>query len=173
MRNAMHDQLRNRYGRDDWWKHPQVSLTTTMRTQVQTASKEARRVAARRGRAEIPADTMAQLPLGFWTGLLGPGGRYLYETRFWQPFLHQAFPNYKEPRLKPLQRAVYSFRLFRNRLAHHEPVAHRDLHADHDSILRVAGYLSCDVAGYIDSHSRVPETLSRKDRCMKGYATSF
>jgi hypothetical protein len=66
-------------------------------------------------------DVVAALPFGFWSGLLAPGGSAQYETKYWQTFLHKAFPQFLGPRSQ-LYRDVDSLRLFRNRIAHHEPV---------------------------------------------------
>ena len=65
-----------------------------------------------------------------------------------------------------LQSRTESLRLFRNRIAHHEPIFGRHLAADHASILLVAGWLEPDVRRWIADHSRVPGTLARRDRCV-------
>ena len=130
-------------------------------------------VAKKHSRSVVADDVVAALTFGFWGGLLASGGPLQFETAYWQPFLHRAFPHYVGSRAD-LHIDVNSLRLFRNRIAHHEPVFNRHLAADHATVVRVAGYIHPDCATYIDSHSRVPEVLARKARAVDhGYATRF
>lgn len=173
VRNAMTARLANRFDRTDWWNHPGVSLHRLNRNQVRVASRAAARAAANAARNVVPDDVIPALSLGFWSGLLGNGGDSQYETQFWQPSLRHAFPSYSGSRTA-LRQEMESLRLFRNRIAHHEPIFSRHLAADYAAILRVAGYLSDDLRDYIDSHSRVVETLARRERAVtNGYATRF
>jgi hypothetical protein len=49
----------------------------------------------------------------------------------------------------------------RNRIAHHEPIHQRDLREDHGNLLDVAGWMSPDVATWIEGASRVGRALRR------------
>lgn len=173
LRNALHGRMSSRYQRGDWWDDPTVKLHHVMVKQRDQAKKDAGKVASKHQRQVVADDVVAALSFGFWGGLLGSGSGFQFETLYWQPFLHAAFPQFAGTRSQ-LHTEVESLRLFRNRIAHHEPIFARHLPADHASIVRVAGYLDADLAVYIDSHSRVPESIARRGRAVgQGYATRF
>ena len=163
----------NRYGRADWWDDRAIKLHAVLVKQRNQAKADALYVAKKHSRSVVADDVVAALTIGFWGGLLASGGPLQFETAYWQPFLHRAFPHYVGSRAD-LHIDVNSLRLFRNRIAHHEPVFNRHLAADHATVVRVAGYIDPDCATYIDSQSRVPEVLARKARAVDhGYATRF
>ena len=173
LRNRMHDKLVLRFRRQDWWNTPGLRLHRVTQDQLRSGQIAAAKVAKKSSRPVVPDDVVAALSFGFWSGILGPGGVSQYETQFWQPALRRAFPGYVGTR-KALHKELESLRFFRNRLAHHEPIFARHLAADLESILRVAGYMSADLAKYIDSHNTVHETLARRQRAVSlGYATRF
>jgi hypothetical protein len=121
----------------------------------------------------VPRDGDAKhdLPLGFWVSLLGSGNQY--ENKLWRPTLHLAFPGYHGPR-KPLYRDFDHVRTFRNRIAHHKPIHHRHLNADHETIARLAGYISPVLPKWMAGNDRVPKLLAcRSDVCAGMRATSF
>lgn len=172
LRNALHDQMTRRYRQEEWWTHPVLQLNHPMVKQLAGAIREASATARRKDRSVVPGDVVAALNFGFWTGLLG-NGQLQYETQFWQPALRNAFPFYAGKR-SALQKDLDSIRLFRNRIAHHEPIFARHLAADHDSIVQVSGYISGDVASYINGLSRVPEVLQRRLSVVRtGIGSSF
>jgi hypothetical protein len=167
LRNALHQQMRDRYQREDWWDAPSVGLAPEQRRQVQRAGAKL----IRRRQPFTPGHVVAELSLGFWTGLLGRGNGY--EHRYWIPTLRHSFPPYRGSRVD-LHRRVENLRLLRNRIAHHEPIFARHLAADHSSILILAEYLHPDVHDWIRSHSRVGDVLAHRQRCIEsGEATSF
>jgi Abi-like protein len=167
LRNALHQQMRTRYQREDWWDASSVGLAAEQHRQVQRAIAKL----VRRRQPYLPGHVVAELSLGFWTGLLGRGNGY--EHRYWIPILRHAFPPYRGSRVD-LHRRVENLRLLRNRIAHHEPIFARHLAADHSSILVLAGYMHPDVHDWISSHSRVGEVLARRQRCIdSGDSTSF
>lgn len=167
LRNAIHDQLAHRYRRKDWWQDPRAKLHHVMKSQLDDAFREAAKTAAKKNRPPVAGDVVASLSLGFWSGFTGSGRGLQYETLYWQPALHKAFPNYQGQR-SDLSRTLDSIRLFRNRIAHHEPIFGRHLAADHQSIVRVAGYLSNDASAYIAALTRVPAVLSRRSTVVEG-----
>lgn len=125
----------------------------------------------RRGRIPTPDDILEDLSLGFWVSLLGSGNQY--ESRLWRPTLHLAFPGYHGLR-KPLHRDFDHVRTFRNRIAHHKPIFYRHLAADHDTIFRLAGYISPVLPTWMAFNDRVPQVLAcQSDVCSGALATSF
>jgi len=178
LRNALNAQLAQHFGRNDWWTSPRATLNRPMSGQRDQAITDAAKAAQRRASHPVADDVVAALSFGFWTGLLGSGsqrsGPHLqYETRYWQPALTRAFPNYTGRRAALHTRLDY-LRVFRNRLAHHEPVFSRHLQADHDTIIDLARLIHHDAATYIDTQSRVPEVLADRARAVgTGQGTSF
>jgi hypothetical protein len=81
---------------------------------------------------------------------------------FWYRGLRAAVPGYRAHRRDPLYRELDRLRTLRNRIAHHRPIYHRHLEADHASVLRVLGYLGSDLEMMVAKHSRVPEVLARR-----------
>lgn len=166
MRNAMHDQLAARFRRDDWWQDPRTQLHRTMQAQLDDAGDKAARTARRDHRGVVAGDVVSALSFGFWSGLTGRGNGLQYETRFWQPAIARAFPGFHGKRSQ-LNRQLESVRLFRNRIAHHEPIFKRDLTADHASIVRLAGYIDHDATQYIAGLTRVPGVLARRQAFVR------
>jgi len=169
-RNAAHDQLVARFGRPDWWEARGVPLNAVNRDQLDKARTRAARTAQRQRRPQRADDVVAELELGFWSALLGKKDGY--ETAYWNPALHRAFPGSTDPR-GAVHDKIDSFRLFRNRIAHHEPVFTRHLAADHAKlVLGLADWLSLDVRVWIESHTRVPALLAARPAFESGM-TSF
>jgi hypothetical protein len=85
LRNALHDRLTAHFSREDWWNANALTLTVVHRRAVGDACDrvvEARRV-------PMSGRIVAELPLGFWVGLLGAGCNY--EMTLWRPALRHAF----------------------------------------------------------------------------------
>src|SRR5918999_99239 len=135
LRNSLHDALRDKFGRTDWWEV--APLLEHNRRQVRKAAARVREH-ARPGLGRVPGsdDIVAELPFGFWVSLLS---RY-YDRFLWVPALHRAFRDCPETR-RALHDGLLSLVLLRNRIMHHEPVHHRYLAADYANICRVLGYL--------------------------------
>ena len=116
---------------------------------------------ASRRTGSTPGHVVAALSFGFWVTLCSSGGSALYENRLWRPALHRAFPFYRGPRRQVHQRLEH-MRLFRNRIAHHEPIHYRHLAADYDTILTIVGWVSVEFAAWVAARSRVPALLAIK-----------
>lgn len=82
----------------------------------------------------------------------------------------KAFPHwhYKPGKAgrKEFVRKVERLRKFRNRVAHHEPLHHRDLGDDHVSLITMAKFIDSELSQFISSHSRVPDVLARSARAI-------
>ena len=57
---------------------------------------------------------------------------------------------------------IQRIHFLRNRIAHHEPVHHRDLHRDHEAIVEVTGWICPDAQRWVVAASRTPATLVRR-----------
>ena len=100
---------------------------------------------------------VSELSFGFWVAILAPR----YETRLWRPALRKAFPN--RPRgieRRDIHKSINALRRLRNRVAHHEPILHRDLGRDHDQIIQLLHWTCITTAAWIAGQSRFPKMLT-------------
>ena len=159
LRNAFHRELTSAFGAA-WYDEATFRVSPEITRSIDDA-KEAL------NNHRLPSDAphiVAALHFGFWTTLLA--GRY--EHQIWTPALNKAFPNYRAVMGKPAKRSIISgqidyLRGLRNRIAHHEPIFHRDLLADYRTLLRVASWLSSELDKWIDYHSRILAVLPRRE----------
>jgi hypothetical protein len=161
LRNALHAELRELFGRDDWWHAPNVRLHYSAAAKITRAEEKC----SQQRKSHAPDDMVPELMFGFWVSLLGKGVDY--ENRLWRPALHRAFPAYTGKRA-PLHEKLEMVRLLRNRVAHYEAIHHRHLEADHATIMRLIGFISPETAMCITSWDRVPEVLTRRKSVCGG-----
>ena len=158
LRNALHREMTKLHD-ENWFDEPRCQLNYSSNLKIENAKKELRK-------AKKPLESgriVAELSLGFWVSLLGSGGKkYNYEMNLWRPALYKASPHKKLSRKEAHKRLDF-LRNFRNRIAHHEPIFHRDLKADYKSILEVSGWICPDTAKWIEHHSRVEEILKTEE----------
>lgn len=153
LRNAMDRQLTAWSAalgaQSSWYSDPRVPLVPPTRAKVAIA----RTNATRGGQPELHGKVVAELMLGFWWSLLSDD----YNRRLWQPCLRFAFDG--PVRRTRLHAELDELRRLRNRIAHHEPVHGRDLEADHQRVLDVAGRISPQLSARIEIVGRVPQVL--------------
>lgn len=159
LRNALHAALARHHDRPDWW------AVAPLNERGHRLVNDARRSCGRRRRQTTPDDVVAELSFGFWVSLLSHGSGY--DRYFWVPVLHSAFPYYRGRR-DDLYHELTSLVLLRNRVMHHEPVHHRRLSADHDTIYRVLGYLSPELAKEAQVMDRLPAVLAGRADVLGG-----
>lgn len=148
LRNRVHMQLRNHFANDYWWQLPVV----------QNAGCKTVRPPRGVGRPLASADdVVARQSFGFWVSLLNKR----HDRGLWVPALHKAFPQYQGTR-QQLQDEFESMRLFRNRISHHEPIHHRHLAADHQTIIRLLTYLDENMTGWLAGRDDVPKLLAQR-----------
>ncbi|MFG1921246.1 hypothetical protein [Cryptosporangium sp. NPDC048952] len=157
LRNALHGELARYYHRADWWTV--CSPGAPGERMLRDAHSKTRVAVAVDGQAGQGGsdDIVAALPFGFWVSLLSRRN----EVQMWRPALHRAFrPLYRGPR-GDLHQHLDHLRLFRNRVMHHEPIHHRDLHADRRRIYELVNYLSPDLGRELAGVDRLSEILAR------------
>ena len=117
---------------------------------------EGRKALLDAGKPITTGGLMAELSFGFWVTILG----LKYDTSLWIPVLRHAFSHRpRRTERHQVQGALNAIRRLRNRVAHHEPIMHRQLDEDHDLILRVI-YWSCpETSKWVESQSRFPSIL--------------
>jgi hypothetical protein len=140
---------------------------------------EARERLSRGNTPRTPAhdEVVAELDLGFWTGLLNrrfsvhPSG----DLRFWPRLVPSVFPNLpSQPEAMPYLRTTFDeLRKFRNRVFHHEPIlpkrggrvnldtVGRDLQTRRAWILNAIRWMSPEAAKLVSAFDRVPEVAER------------
>jgi len=123
----------------------------------------ARRRATRRGVPESHGKVIAELSFGFWRFLCTPP----YLTSLWVPAVAAAFSNHPDaadPRTvrKDVDDRIDRIHFLRNRIAHYEPVHHRNLQLDLRSIEELAGWISGDARDWIVDASRTDEVIRRR-----------
>lgn len=169
LRNALNECLREAYGRETWWSA--APLSPEGRRKVDRARANARKNLGRRDGARrlVPDDVVAELTFGFWVELLSRRN----DRAFWVPCLHRAFTGYSGRR-DALHRDFLSMALFRNRVMHYEPIHHRDLAKDHQTVYRLMEYIAPELAREARRLDRVPTVLARRDDVCAGvHASSF
>ncbi|MER6083801.1 hypothetical protein [Streptomyces sp. NPDC001833] len=160
LRNALNNALAGHHGRRDWW------AVAPLNERGRRLVDDARRSCERRLSRTTPDDMVAELSFGFWVSLLSHG----YDRHFWVPVLHSAFPHYRGRRNR-LYHDLTSLVLLRNRVMHHEPVHHRHLAADHDTVYRVLGYLSPELVKEAQTMDRFQAVLADRADVLGGVRT--
>jgi hypothetical protein len=118
---------------------------------------DARRKLNTRAHSGTADDVVTELSLGFWVSLVSNS----YDRSLWVPCLHKAFPVYRGPRRR-LHGDLRTMLLFRNRIMHHEPIHHRHLEADHQTILLLLGYLSPSMVKQLKSYDRAEVVMRQR-----------
>lgn len=99
---------------------------------------------------------VAELTFGFWTSLLDRR----YEQILWPPLLKTAFPHMprKQRTRANLSRRFHTVRQLRNRIFHHEPIAHwQDLAQQHAGILEAIAWIAPGAKDLVQAIDRFPE----------------
>ncbi|MGW2214071.1 hypothetical protein ACWCSD_03710 [Nonomuraea sp. NPDC001684] len=155
LRSVLDQRMFHLFGRDDWWNHPQADLHYGAVAKI----REAIHQLGRQGLTPTPSEVVAELPFGFWVSLIGRGNNY--DQRLWRTTLYQAFPGYRGGR-HALHRKLDFLRVLRNKIAHHAPIYHRHLHADHEAIMAMLGFIDAPLADLVARYSPVPAVLARR-----------
>lgn len=174
LRNAIHTQMIEARGRDDWWNDKFLCLCQDERRSI-TSARE--RLASLRIENPTADQVVATMSFGFWTGLLGAGRPrdpgYSYETALWQPRLHRAFPNKGNLGRKYIYAELEKVRALRNRIAHHEPIFAAPLQTLFHQTATLAGLISTGLEDYIRAHSRALEVIDSKEQAVKSGEVKF
>lgn len=134
LRNTIHTQLTDRFGREDWWASTSLVLDDDTSTAIGEVVWRHRKKLA--DGSFGPGKVIADLTLGTWQMLVSKGGHSRigkaidYDRHLWRPALRKGFalgtltPKGRERR--PTREAVHArvslFQRLRNRAAHHEVI---------------------------------------------------
>jgi len=108
---------------------------------------EAKKFLTDRGEAASPDNVLADLSFRFWVGLFSR--KY---DRLWVSHLQAVFN--PKPIRQELHEKLDRLRTLRNRIAHHEPILHRDLMADLTDVKEIVGALSPTVLDWLNWHEQ-------------------
>lgn len=121
-------------------------------------------------RAKSPKteDVVATLTFDFWSNLFRPE----YDRPLWQSRMADLLPNIHKTR-KEFQQIVRKLNMFRNRIAHHEPIHTLDITSFHKAILDVLSWLSVDTSQWVKHHSTVNRAVRTKPAATGGFRPYF
>lgn len=118
-------------------------------------------------------DMVGSSSLGSWLMLVDKGevrdSTLNYHDNIWNPYLKQAFPEYKGKR-SALLGELREFQELRNKCAHHEPLLH-DLGWHRKKvalIIKIAGYVNTDAAQYIRKAQQITYVADQRADYLAG-----
>ena len=146
-----------------WYRRSQLFPGKHGERALDDISRANNRARARGQKPGTHGKLIAELSLGFWRYLCTPA----YLTSLWVPALAAAFPNHPrqgDPRAirKDVDDRVQRVNFLRNRIAHHEPIHHRDLLLDYRSILEMTEWMCADTARWVSARSRTLVVLGTR-----------
>ena len=118
LRNRIHQAILAETGDSMWFKGKH--FTDTFRDWQRRAVIKAEEAASGNGRANTPSRLLCEFSLGFWTSLTAAHS----EQQLWVPAVQHAFE--RGVRRSHVHNRLERIHKLRNRVAHHEPVIHRD-----------------------------------------------
>jgi hypothetical protein len=145
MRNSLHDAFREHLRTEDWydlgWLKPGHAALV----------RDAKANLAGKGKPATADRVVAELRFGFWCGMFN--GAYEDAGGPWPRLLPVVFPRVpKTWRTRPkVRRRIEEARLVRNRIFHHEPIAHLpDLADRHRRLIELLGWLSPEARRHVE-----------------------
>ncbi|HZZ65219.1 MAG TPA: hypothetical protein VFE17_06970 [Candidatus Baltobacteraceae bacterium] len=117
---------------------------------------------ARQGEA-LAGKVVAELKFVFWVSMF----TRRHDATLWNGKLHIEFPNLPRTLLALdartlLYNQLNEVRIFRNRIAHHEPIFARDLDADYRRIRKLVAWRSHTAADWLDGLQEVGTLLAAR-----------
>lgn len=137
IRNAVSDALEVIYGPEWPWNPTFETSLPYGRTQELFKAREG---------MTTTGQVIAELSFYFWQQMFTSR----HYGRIWEPHIERLFPNMdpataKQPKRIHIHDELEHIRMLRNRIAHHEPIFHRDLEDDFQRIVKLIGF-KCSVS---------------------------
>lgn len=148
LRNKLHEALTNTYGENWLTDHTAAPLDDHSRSFVNSALDDL-------DDGPEPGQIIAELRFAFWVGLLSRK----YDATLWRSCAYRAFLTGGGKPRGAVYGRVNAIRRFRNRVAHHEPIFHKDLHGVHVEILEAIGWMCKATEAWTAHLSKVPKIL--------------
>lgn len=151
LRNYLNERLVAHYGSN--WVHnmsPPFHQPEISRVEKAKADLKQKRVPVTQGAV------VAELTFGFWVTLLSAH----YEPSLWTPHFSKVFRNGgRKLKRQVVHNQMNDLRVFRNRVAHYEPIYHLNPTKVHADIIAALAWICPDSAAWAWEHSRVPYVL--------------
>ncbi|MFJ4155758.1 Abi family protein [Pseudomonas sp. NPDC089752] len=159
LRNSMHQALRLKYGRADWWEDA-TSFTAADRSEIE----KARNAIKAKRHVVTPDKIVSDLSFGFWVSLLNTR----HEHEFWK-VLRLAFPRCPKQRRQrnDISKILNLIRDLRNRTAHHDALLwlQPDIRQRHMLCLEVIGWVDPDLKPWLTQYDAFPQAWSNWIGC--------
>ena len=150
LRNACHRELSATF-RAPWYDDPAfLALDGGFAGKIAEARKDLRLTRT----LDDEPHMIASLSFGFWTRLFS----HRLARALWVPILNRAPARYaayngRRPRREDIANPLQHMRIFRNRIAHHEPIFNRALASDLRTLLELASWFYEDLAEWTNATS--------------------
>ena len=149
LRNSVHNAFAMHFGVDSWFEMEWLSEGHAQLVQQAKDDLDIRK------KAVTTDAVIAGLSFGFLCGML----HAQYERRGgpWPVLLRKVFPRVPKcwATREKIRSRVESVRWLRNRVFHHEPIAHlQNLHVQHRAMIELLGWLSADARLHVESLCR-------------------
>ncbi len=155
LRNAIDGILVGRFG-TNWHQAAAFRNQTLTVNGLATLDKAIQRAGANAARDQI----VATLTFDFWSNLFRPEYGALWRTN-----VNIAFPNLKHGETRhEIQNLVKPINVFRNRVAHHEPVLDLNVTDIHAKIVRLIELRCADTAAWMKHHSTLSSIVRSRPR---------
>lgn len=143
LRNRVDDALSAQFT-PNWFKDPAVVRPVPLQRKV----NDAYRKLATLGPALTRGHVVAELSLGFWTGMFNR-----HQHHLWQ-HLRPIFVGARGIQRRNVSGQLDDIRGLRNRIAHYEPIVHLDLRNAYQEIETLTHWLCPNAAAWNAAHSR-------------------
>lgn len=159
-RNAISDVLEAVYGAQWPWS---VGFETSLPNPARGYRTKDDLLSARRHQP-CTGNVIPELKFVFWQKMLTSR----FDHRLWNTHIFNAFPNalslgYTQNTLRQkIHDDLETVRKLRNRIAHHEPVFSRNLHADLTTIKKLISFRCNSTSKWLNDNQRVLRMLTRK-----------
>jgi len=160
IRNGMHEALKVKYQTEDWHLDQKFRRLLPERLSAELSSVFLRAQVEHGDSANVH-HLISGLSLGFWSSLLSASFHHL----LWHGGVHTAFPlaPASETRQK-LHGRVQRFRIWRNRIFHHNAIFDKRPSAELQNIDALVGWRCRDTQLLIRSESLVSRTINDRPR---------
>jgi hypothetical protein len=106
---------------------------------------------------------IAELKFAFWCHMFTSR----YQGRLWQPHIHNAFPHIpngltSDQARKTIWTDLDNLRVFRNRIAHHEPILAAPLAMHHQQLTQLIDWRSSDLSNWLSTWELITQTAAAK-----------
>lgn len=169
LRNKINVRLISEYGEywydlesGDWYNKVAFLKVATQKNQLITAKDRAKKIAKTQNRVPVSDDIVAHLDFGFWTAMFSTN----YED-LWQRVLKDIAVKSNGKGLKRQEISVRldDIRNLRNRIAHYEPIVHKNVESVYGHVMQLLEWLSPAAHQLTVELSQFPEVYERgKDK---------